>query len=357
MYSHDIELLCCPATGERLELIDGVADADGEIVTGKLRSVPGGRLYPIRNGIPRFVELDTYNMTWDYKWTRIDQGKGLNYRILDKNDPAYAIHDLFDRNGHRGRAFQFAAGRLALDVGCGVGQYSIKLLQEVGPAKVISVDLTGAVDLFRKIVIDRFPEFRRRILIVQASALDLPFRDGTFDYAFSLGVLHHTGDTRRAIRNVARVIKEGGEFNVWVYGAVPVHIDNAESGRSVDMTLGRFIPRGAFYIWAMFQIRLFRKLPHRVAVSVIKMFSSDVWYRLCRIPVAGYFFKAIFSTVMHPNRDYRYINNYDGWCNTWAETWTEGELFPTLAECNMVIRGISDWQTGLWCEKKLGFYR
>ena len=36
-------------------------------------------------------------------------------------------------------------------------------------------------------------------LIVQASAFELPFAEGTFDYVFSLGVLHHTGDTRKAI--------------------------------------------------------------------------------------------------------------------------------------------------------------
>jgi len=357
MYRDDLSLLCCPVTADPLELVDIVEDADGEIITGTLRSAPGGRRYPIVNGIPRFVEPSTYNSSWDYKWTTIDQGKGLNYRILDTNDPAYRIHDLFDRNDHDGRAYRHAEGRLALDVGCGIGQYTIKLLQDQQPAKVVSLDLTGGVDVFRKIMLERYPQDRRRILMVQASVFAMPFRDETFDYAFSLGVLHHTGNTREAIRQVARVLKPGGEINFWVYGAVSVHVDNEEPGREVAMTLGRFVPRGAFYLWAMFQIRMFRKLPHGVAVAIIKIFSSELWYRLCRVPVVGYLFRAVFATVMHPDRDYRYINNYDGWCNTWAETWTEAELFPTLAESNMVIRGISDWQTGFWCEKKPGFYR
>jgi SAM-dependent methyltransferase len=357
VYLDDVNLLCCPATTEPLELVDAVMDADGEIVSGELRSAPSGKLYPIRNGIPRFVQPSAYNSSWDYKWTAIDRGKGLNYRILDKNDPAYRIHDLFDRNDHGGRAFRHAGGRLALDVGCGVGQYTIKLLQEVNPAKVVSVDLTGGVDVFRKIMLERFPEYRRRILIVQANVFQMPLRDDVFDYAFSLGVLMHTGDTRNAIRQVARVLKVGGQINVWVYGAVSVHIDNEEADRKVSMTLVRFVPYWFFYLWAMFQIRMFRKLPHGVAVTLIKIFSSELWYRLCRLPVAGYLFKAVFTTVMHPDRDYRYINNYDGWCNSWAETWTEGELFPTLAESNVVIRGISEWQTGIWGEKRLEFYR
>ena len=54
MYLDDLNLLCCPVTAEPLELIDAVTDLDGEVVLGELRSVPSGKLYPIRNGIPRF---------------------------------------------------------------------------------------------------------------------------------------------------------------------------------------------------------------------------------------------------------------------------------------------------------------
>ena len=228
--------------------------------------------------------------------------------------------------------------------------------RKVNPAKVVSMDLTGGVDIFRKIMLERYPEYRRRILMVQANVFQMPFRDDVFDYAFSLGVLMHTGDTRRAIQQVARVLKVGGQINVWLYSAVSVHIDNEESERKVTMTLGRFAPHYLFYLWVMFQIRMFRKLPHGAAVTIIKMFSSKPWYRLCSLPVIGYVFRAVFGTVLHPDRDYRYINNYDGWCNSWAETWTEGELFPTLVDSNIVIRGISRWPTGVWGEKQLEFY-
>jgi hypothetical protein len=112
-----------------------------------------------------------------------------------------------------------------------------------------------------------------------------------------------------------------------------------------------------YYSWAMFQVRMFRRLPRSVATIIIRMFSSEAWYRLCRLPVVGYLFRAVFGTVMHPDRDYRYINNFDGWCNRWAETWTESELFPTLAESNIAVHGISEWQIGFWGEKQLGFYR
>ena len=60
---------------------------------------------------------------------------------------------------------------------------------------------------------------------------------------------------------------------------------------------------------------------------------------------------------MHPDRDYRFINNYDGWCNTWADTWSEHEIFPVLQEQNIVIKGISQWRTGIWGVKLKDFYK
>jgi SAM-dependent methyltransferase len=43
-----------------------------------------------------------------------------------------------------------------------------------------------------------------------ANALNLPFPDNTFDAVWANGVLHATGDTRRAIQEARRVLKPGG---------------------------------------------------------------------------------------------------------------------------------------------------
>ena len=134
-----------------------------------------------------------------------------------------------------------------------MGRYRIKLLQEKGPNKVVSIDLTGAVDIFREIITERFPKYRRRILIVQANIFRMPFRDEVFDFVFSLGVLMHTGNTREAIKQAARVLKDRGQINLWVYGAIPVHIDNVEPNRGRLMTLGRFLPYWLLYAWVMIQ--------------------------------------------------------------------------------------------------------
>jgi SAM-dependent methyltransferase len=53
--------------------------------------------------------------------------------------------------------------------------------------------------------------------IQQASALDLPFADGTFDYVYAIGCLHHTGDLARGVAEVHRVLVPGGRTLVMVY--------------------------------------------------------------------------------------------------------------------------------------------
>lgn len=355
MLDEDIELLRCPSTGAELTIKSATKRSEtGELLEGDLAG--GGHMYAVRNGIPRFVEADPDNPTWDYKWTRLDRGVGHNYRILDREDPAYENHDLFDRNSYGGRAFEAARGGLALDVGCGVGQYTVRLLTEHAPARVVALDLSGGVDIFRGILERRYPELLNRVLIVQASALEMPFAPDTFDFAFSLGVLMHTGRTRPAIREVARVVRDSGQVNLWIYASEPVPYEAREADRTGLRTPFAVIPLLARYsvVWAW--IRAFRVLPERATMLILRGFSSKLWYRLSAAPLIGRIVTFVFPSVMHPDHGYRLINNYDGYRNEWSDTWNEHEIWPVLRDGDLVPLGFSDWRLGVWAVKRSGFY-
>jgi SAM-dependent methyltransferase len=47
----------------------------------------------------------------------------------------------------------------------------------------------------------------------------LPFEDGTLDFAYALGVLHHVPETGQAVRDVAAKLKAGAPFLVYLYYA------------------------------------------------------------------------------------------------------------------------------------------
>lgn len=47
----------------------------------------------------------------------------------------------------------------------------------------------------------------------------LPFKDNIFDYIYSVGVLHHTPDCKKAFQKLPGLLKNGGEIAIWLYNA------------------------------------------------------------------------------------------------------------------------------------------
>jgi len=93
-----------------------------------------------------------------------------------------------------------------LEIGCGMGYDSLEFLKR--GVRVTSTDLTPTAVALAKRHFD-FAGFHAEDVRVE-NGLDLSFADETFDAVWSNGVLHATGDTARAIREVRRVLKPGG---------------------------------------------------------------------------------------------------------------------------------------------------
>lgn len=104
------------------------------------------------------------------------------------------------------------AGKRVLDVGCGNG-YVLSRYSMAG-ARTTGVDLTEAgVTLSRQ----RFQHAGLPGSFSQGNAEQLPFADESFDCVCSMGVLHHTPDTARAVAEVHRVLRPGGRLIVMFY--------------------------------------------------------------------------------------------------------------------------------------------
>jgi ubiquinone/menaquinone biosynthesis C-methylase UbiE len=97
-------------------------------------------------------------------------------------------------------------GRHLLEIGCGLGYDSLEFMKR--GVRVTAIDLTPtAVDLARR----HFEIAGVEPVDVKVdNALGLSFPDASFDAVWSNGVLHATGDTPRAIREVRRVLRPGG---------------------------------------------------------------------------------------------------------------------------------------------------
>jgi ubiquinone/menaquinone biosynthesis C-methylase UbiE len=108
--------------------------------------------------------------------------------------------------------FAGASGLKVLEIGCGLGTDGAQFA-EAG-ADYTGVDLTdAAVELARK----RFELFGLAGKFQMADAEDLDFAEESFDLVYSHGVLHHTPETAKAIREVYRVLRPGGRAMVMLY--------------------------------------------------------------------------------------------------------------------------------------------
>ena len=109
-------------------------------------------------------------------------------------------------------AFGLAAGQTALEIGCGTGFYSPEAARRVGSSgRLVCLDLQQAM----------LREARRRVeasglraRFVRASAHALPLLSNSVDHAFLVTVLGEIPDRRRALAEIARVLRARGRLSV-----------------------------------------------------------------------------------------------------------------------------------------------
>ncbi len=108
--------------------------------------------------------------------------------------------------------FASTRGQAVLEIGVGLGTDHVQFAR--AGADLHGVDLTErGVELVR----GRLELEGLSSQLQVADAEQLPFADASFDYVYSWGVLHHTPDTRQAMREAMRVLRPGGRLCVMVY--------------------------------------------------------------------------------------------------------------------------------------------
>ena len=143
---------------------------------------------------------------------------------------------------------------LFIDVGCGTGNLTERLLERFPGARVLGVDPSEGM---REVFSERFRD-RRGISVLAGSATRLPVDDGLFDCAFSSIALHHVPpeERGRCASQLARVLMPGGTL---VYGDLFCDVDGppGDPGRCRDiiekMTAAAlyFLDHGAYELTLM----------------------------------------------------------------------------------------------------------
>lgn len=138
-------------------------------------------------------------------------------------------------------------GKRVLEIGLGYGTLG-KFIAEQG-GDYHGLDIAGGPVTMMQRRLERlgFADAEERVLV--GSALDIPHRDGSFDYVYSIGCLHHTGDVPRAIEEVHRVLRPGGRAVLMLYNAWSVlhltlplarHVVHRFRGRPAEVIKGLY---------------------------------------------------------------------------------------------------------------------
>lgn len=102
-----------------------------------------------------------------------------------------------------------------LDVGCGTGMRSMLVAQHFGVKEFVGLDHSSAsLDIARRVAQE---DGFQRFTPVQGDLFNIPYPDASFDIVVSWGVLHHTHDPYRGLREMMRVCRPNGFVALYLY--------------------------------------------------------------------------------------------------------------------------------------------
>lgn len=135
------------------------------------------------------------------EWTRFDQTE-LNAQERDSIARAYFAIFPWERLDSRSEGF---------DLGCGSGRWAAFVSPRVGSLHCIDAS-ADALAVARSLLAGA-----TNVRFHHASVDDIPLEDGSQDFGYSLGVLHHVPDTQRGLRQCVQKLKIGAPLLVYLY--------------------------------------------------------------------------------------------------------------------------------------------
>ncbi|TAJ07289.1 MAG: methyltransferase domain-containing protein [Nitrospirae bacterium] len=272
-----LNILCCPVCGADLTAVTVDAGPNDSIRNGRLEC-PCGETFPIIGSVPRLLigdlraqalgSVQNQPATGGSCQASVNRSSkdvaartvlhtqaSFGYEWTEFNRYAVDNFSLFIKPLGEG----FFAGKLGLDVGCGAGRHA-QQAATLG-AQIIGMDLSQAVD----VAVRRDPE-ERTTQFVQADIRRAPFRQASFDFIYSLGVLHHLPDPEEGFRGLMPLLKPGAVIFIWVYQRT-TRKELLEHARRVTTRLPLWLAKGVAWFATVLDYgvfvnayRLFRRL-------------------------------------------------------------------------------------------------
>lgn len=196
------------------------------------------------------ADLDVVNGFGD-EWSRFDQSS-LSQDESNQQFASYFSIFPFDA---------LPAGAEGFDAGCGSGRWARHVAQRVGVLHAIDASEEALAVARRNL------SSHSNVKFLHASVANIPLPDGSQDFGYCLGVLHHMPDTKAGLEACARKLKSGAPFLVYLYY--------------------RFENRPTWFrlIWSASDVlrRRVSRLPHGARYATSQFVAGFVYWPLARV--------------------------------------------------------------------------
>lgn len=220
------------------------------------------------------------------------------------------------------------ADPVGFDLGCGSGRWAKLVAPRVG--KLHLIDPSEALEVARKNLADADNcEFHR------ADVDNIPIRDGSADFGYSLGVLHHIPDTTAGLQACVSKLKTGAPFLLYLYYA----LDNRP-----------FWFRAIWKISDVFR-RVISNLPHGARYLISQIIAALVYWPLAR--TSKVLEKVGLDVSFMPLSQYRNNSFYtmrtdalDRFGTRLEQRFTKNEIKEMMVKCGLTNIAFSE--TSFW---------
>ena len=176
-------------------------------------------------------------------------------------------------------------GCVAADIGCGSGRWAKLVAPRVGTLHC--VEPSAAIEVARRNLAGA-----ANVRFHHADLDAMPIPDGSLDFLYCLGVLHHIPDTLAGIRTCAATLKPGGRFLVYLY----YRLDTQPPWFRALWRVSDMVRRGI------------SRLPHGVKLPLTRLIAYGVYLPLSRL---ARLLEALGADVTNfPLGDYRNASLY-----------------------------------------------
>jgi SAM-dependent methyltransferase len=185
------------------------------------------------------------------EWSRFDQS------TLDEEE----LRRLFENYFNIFPWNKLPADAVGFDLGCGSGRWARLVAQRVGKLFLIDPSRDALAVARRNLASQLNCEFK------VADAGSIPLEDGSCDFGYSLGVLHHIPDTAAGLWECVRKLKPGAPFLLYLYYS----FDNR--------------PRWFRQIWRASDVgrRSISQMPHGLRYFLSQIIAVSIYFPLARI--------------------------------------------------------------------------